>query len=317
MGNTGFLFHPLFLQHDTGPFHPENANRLKAIENGLRESGLWNRLNHIVPAPATEEVILLCHTKEHFQTMRKYAEQAPVQIDPDTRVSADSFDAALLAAGAGVQAVNQILDGEYTNAFAAVRPPGHHATANRAMGFCLFNSIAISARHAVQNRGLKRVLIMDWDVHHGNGTQDIFYSDPSVFYISLHRKHHYPGTGYEDERGIATAKGTNVNIPFAGTPGPELYEQKFRESLQMAESFRPEFIFISCGFDSHENDPLGNLGLKSETYGRLTGILLDFAASFGHQRMLSMLEGGYDYTALAESASTHVKELLDFKPEGR
>ena len=311
MGRTAFLFHPEFLQHDTGAFHPESPNRLKAVLSGLEQSGLSQRLQHVTPSPATEDQILLCHTKKHFDNIQKYAESGPVQIDADTRVSAHSFDAAMLAAGAAIQAVDGILNAEFEHAFAAVRPPGHHATTGRAMGFCLFNNIAIAARHLVQNRGLKRVLIMDWDVHHGNGTQDIFYDDPHVYYISLHKKHHYPGTGWEEERGAGEAEGTNVNIPLSGVPGPQLYEQRFQESLAAARAFEPEFVLISCGFDAHERDPLGNLGLRDETYGRLTQILLDFSATFGHNRIFSILEGGYDEQALAGSSSAHVRQLLD------
>ena len=311
--STAFFFHDEFLQHDTGQFHPENPKRLTSIVSGLRQSGLLNELIQISPSSVTDEQILLCHTQEHYDTMRKYALLAPVQIDSDTRVSEHSLNAALLAAGAAVQAVDDILDEKYTNAFAASRPPGHHATSNRAMGFCLFNNIAIAARHAVQNRGLKRVLIMDWDVHHGNGTQDIFYADPSVFYISLHKKYHYPGTGWEEERGSGAAEGTNLNIPLPGIPGPERYEEKFREALVKAQSFEPEFIFISCGFDAHQNDPLGNLGLTDQTYGRLTAILQEFASQFGHQRIFSILEGGYDYSALAGSTVAHLSQLAGIR----
>ncbi|HJZ12673.1 MAG TPA: histone deacetylase, partial [Acidobacteriota bacterium] len=188
---TGFFFHEKYLEHDAGAFHPENARRLQALLQGLRERKLWDRLSHVTPLPATEEQILLAHTKKHFDMIREAAKKAPVQIDPDTRVSSESFEAATLAAGAAVQGVNGIMEGKYKNAFAAVRPPGHHATRDRAMGFCLFNSIAIAARHLITRHRLKSVLIMDWDVHHGNGTQEIFYDDPSVVYISLHKKHHY------------------------------------------------------------------------------------------------------------------------------
>ena len=307
--STAFLFHEAFLQHDSGPFHPENANRLTAIINGLKQNGLWDRVKHVTPSPAKPEHILLCHSQKHYEYIRECALRGPVQIDPDTRVSAHSFDAAMLAAGAAVQAVDQILKGEYKNAFAAVRPPGHHATAEHAMGFCLFNNVAIAARHAIRNKGLKRVLIMDWDVHHGNGTQDIFYDDPSVIYISLHKRNHYPGTGWEEETGTGAATGTKINIPV-GSVDPGKYEEYFKNTLMQSKEFKPEFIFISCGFDAHENDPLGNLGLTSETYGRLTEYLVDFAAEFAQQRIFSILEGGYDYKALAAAASIHVEKML-------
>ncbi len=309
---TALLYHEEYLQHDAGPFHPESPNRLTAILNGLHQNSLWDKLKHVTPIPASEQQILLCHPRSHLEYIRDCANRGSVQIDPDTHVSAHSFDAAMLAAGAAVQAVDQILDGEYQNAFAAVRPPGHHATADRAMGFCLFNNVAIAARHAVKNQGLKRVLIMDWDVHHGNGTQDIFYDDPTVIYISLHKKHHYPGTGWEHETGAGEAVGTKINISFAGIRRAlKSMRNIFNAALEKARNFKPEFIFVSCGFDAHENDPLGNLGLTNETYGRLTGYLMDFAAQFGHQRIFSILEGGYDSKALAAAGSAHVKRLLN------
>jgi acetoin utilization deacetylase AcuC-like enzyme len=311
---TALFFHDSFLRHNTGAFHPENPERLTAVLTGLKEAGLWEQLKHVSAEPATEEEILLCHPREHLEFIRECSRRGSFQIDPDTHVSTHSFEAALRAAGGAVQAVNGILDGDFKNAFAAVRPPGHHATPDDAMGFCLFNNIAIAARHAVKNRSLQRVLIMDWDVHHGNGTQDIFYNDASVVYISLHKKHHYPGTGSEEERGDGNAEGTKINIPLAGVPGPEIYEEHFQRALTRAQDFQPEFIFISCGFDAHENDPLGNLGLKNETYGRLTELMIDFAAKFGHERVFSILEGGYDYKALAASGAAHVERLLNYRP---
>jgi acetoin utilization deacetylase AcuC-like enzyme len=287
---TGFLYHDEFLEHEAGYDHPESPDRLRAILKGLKE--------HQV------------HSERHFEFIRECSRRGLVQIDPDTYVSSNSFHVALLAAGAAIQGVSGILKGEYQNAFAATRPPGHHATSNRAMGFCLFNNIAIAARYLIQKENLKRVLIMDWDVHHGNGTQDIFYDDPSVIYISLHKKHHYPGTGWEQEQGTGAAKGTKINFPIAPPFTPEHYESVFLRALKEAEPFAPEFILISCGFDAHERDPLGNLGLRDETYARLTNMLISFASQFGHNRIFSILEGGYDPTALANASATHVAALL-------
>jgi len=298
--------------HDAGPHHPENSGRLTAILAGLEQSGLWERLIHVVPVPAAEEQILLCHSRQHLEFIRNCATNGSYQIDPDTRVSAGSFDAAMLASGAAVQAVDGILSGKYRNAFAAVRPPGHHATPDQAMGFCLFNSLAIAARHAIRVHELKRVLIMDWDVHHGNGTQDIFYNDPSVIYISLHKKHHYPGTGWEDETGRGEAAGTKINVPIPGFFDLEDYLKAFHQTLEKAAQFQPEFIFISCGFDAHEWDPLGNLGLTNEAYAQMTESMMKFAAQFGHERIFSILEGGYDYEALATASAAHVERLLNF-----
>ncbi len=309
--STAFFFHDQFLRHDAGWMHPENAQRLESICRGMKKYGLWDTLLHPVPEPATDEQVLLVHTKAHLDAIRSYARRGSIQIDSDTHVSSESFDAAMLAAGAAVQAVQGILDGSFDNAFAAVRPPGHHATTDRAMGFCLFNNVAIAARYLTRYCGLKRVLIMDWDVHHGNGTQDIFYSDSSVVYVSLHRAHHYPGTGWEDERGYGSAEGTKINVPVSPPFAPLHYEALFKKALAASERFAPEFILISCGFDAHERDPLGNLGLKDETYANLTRLLVEFADQFGHRRIFSILEGGYDSTALAEASAAHVAYLIE------
>ena len=306
---TALFYHKQFLEHETGLLHPENPERLQAILHGLKP--VWNDLVHVTPEPATEEQILLAHTRRHFEFIRECGMKAPVQIDMDTLVSKGSFGAAMLAAGAAVQAVRGIMEGQYRNAFAAVRPPGHHATPDRAMGFCLFNNIAIAARYLIQEYGLQHVLIVDWDVHHGNGTQDIFYNDPFVIYLSLHKKHHYPGTGWEHEHGGPAAPNTKINYPMGAPFEPPHYLDTFHVALEEAAPFQPEFILISCGFDAHERDPLGNLGLTSETYGTLTTIVKTFARKFGHERIFSILEGGYDYQALAESALIHAKMLLE------
>ena len=305
---TAFLYDDLYLKHDAGAFHPENPERLRAILRGLRESQLWDRLVHVPPIEATRDQIQLTHTSELFEFVRAASLRGSYQVDPDTHISRHSFDAALLAAGAAVRAVSGIMENEFSNAFAAVRPPGHHATPNHAMGFCLFNNIAIAARWLIKQYQLKRVLIVDWDVHHGNGTQDIFWEDPSVIYLSLHKKYHYPGTGWEDETGGGSAEGTKINYPIGHDAN---YMEAFRAGLAKTDQFHPEFILISCGFDAHENDPLGNLGLTNENYAELTEMLFDFAAKFDHQRVFSILEGGYDYDALAKASAAHVQVLLN------
>ena len=305
---TALLFDDIYLKHNAGLQHPENPQRLLAIQNGIKNAGLWKRLVHINPPAATEDQILLCHTRKHLEFIRAASLRGSYQIDPDTHVSSESFDAAMVAAGAAVRAVDGIIAKEFANAFAVVRPPGHHATPDRAMGFCLFNNIAIAARWLVQHHQLKRVLIMDWDVHHGNGTQDIFWGDPAVIYISLHRKYHYPGTGWEQETGTREAEGTKMNFPI---DKPSRYMEFFRTSLSRAEKFEPEFILISCGFDAHENDPLGNLELKNENYAEMTRLMFEFAKKFGHQRVFSILEGGYDYDALANASAAHVQVLME------
>jgi acetoin utilization deacetylase AcuC-like enzyme len=305
---TAFLFDEIYLKHNAGLPHPENPQRVLAILRGLKQSGLKEKLLKVDPPAAKEEQILLCHPRKHLDFIRNVSLRGSYQIDPDTHVSADSFNAAMVAAGAAVRAVDGIMANEFSNAFAAVRPPGHHATPDTAMGFCLFNNIAIAARWLVRHHQLKRVLIMDWDVHHGNGTQDIFWDDPSVVYISLHKKYHYPGTGWEHETGGGIAAGTKINFPINK---PSQYMDLFRIALSKAEKFQPEFILISCGFDAHENDPLGNLYLKNDDYAEMTRMMFKFAEKFGHQRVFSILEGGYDYDALANAGSAHVKVLME------
>lgn len=307
---TGFYYDDRFLRHDAGPMHPESPDRLKAIIQGLKEHELWDQLVHMQAVAATEEEILLVHTKHHFDFIRECSRRGSVQIDPDTHVSGGSFEAAALAVGVAIQAVRGIMEEKLQTAFAAVRPPGHHARSDRAMGFCLFNNIAVAARYLIKNYGLQRVLIMDWDVHHGNGTQEIFEEDPSVIYISLHRRHHYPGTGYEYETGSGKAAGTKINIPLESYE-PLEYEKHFRKALSAAEKFQPEFILISCGFDAHESDPLGTLGLTNESYARLTQYLIDFAGQFGHRRIFSILEGGYNHNALAQAGAAHIQKLIE------
>jgi acetoin utilization deacetylase AcuC-like enzyme len=308
--STALFYDDRFLKHDEGPMHPENPERLRAILRGVKEHGLWDQLLHEPVAAATEENVMLVHTKQHFDFIKECSRRGSVQLDPDTHISSDSFEVALLAVGAAVAAVRGIMNQEFQTAFAAVRPPGHHATSDQAMGFCLFNNIAVAARYLTKNYGLQRVLIMDWDVHHGNGTQEIFDDDPSVIYISLHKRHHYPGTGYEYETGSGKASGTKINIPL-NSYDPLVYEKHFKNALSQAEKFQPEFILISCGFDAHENDPLGTLGLTNDTYARLTQYLIDFAGQFGHHRIFSILEGGYDRSALAEAGAAHIEKLME------
>jgi acetoin utilization deacetylase AcuC-like enzyme len=308
---TAFFFHEKFMEHDAGSFHPESPERLTAILHGMKQHQLWDRLVHISPLEASEDQIELVHSKRHFDFIRECSRKGSVQIDVDTHISRASFDAAVLAAGAAVQGVDGVMAGKFDNGFAASRPPGHHSTQEEAMGFCLFNNIAIAARHLIRNHGLKRVLIMDWDVHHGNGTQEIFDADPSVIYISLHKKNHYPGTGWESDQGTGAAQGTKFNFPIGPPFDPAYYEDVFSRALSLVEDFAPEFILISCGFDAHERDPLGNLGLKNETYANLTRQLLKFADRFGHRRIFSILEGGYDPLALANASASHLKALIE------
>ena len=296
---------PAFARHDTGEL-PERAARLEAIAAAVRaDPELLSRVDHHRPEPAGEEAILACHTPGHLRAMAALSGREGA-VDPDTVFSPGTWDAARRAAGAAIRAMDLVLDGQASAAFALARPPGHHATRDRAMGFCFLNSAAIAARHA-RRRGEERVLVIDWDVHHGNGTQDIFYDDPTVFYYSLHLSPHYPGTGGEDERGTGPGLGATRNRPLPHGFPAHRYREVFRRDLEeIAREFRPTLAVISAGFDSHRDDPLGGLLLSAEDFGALTREVLDRLPA---GRVVSVLEGGYNLAALAGSARSHLRAL--------
>lgn len=307
---TAVYYDPVFLEHDTG-FHPENAKRLEAIVDGLKSAPFAGNL-YWPPSfpPATIEQIETVHDPGYIRLVEKKCRSGARALDADTIICQRSWDAALMAAGALVAATGAVIAGDFANAFCAVRPPGHHATPGRAMGFCLFNNVAVGARHAIQAHGLERAAIIDFDVHHGNGTQDIFYGDPAVCYVSLHQAYHYPGTGAEDERGAGGAEGTVMNFPMQAGSGDEDYLQKFdAHIIPTLEKFAPGVIFVSAGFDGHEDDPLASMSLTAEGYGAMTQRIMELAGRLGHGRIVSALEGGYDLGALRESAVAHVERL--------
>ena len=309
---TGFVYHDRFLDHDTGPGHAERSDRLRAVTARLQKSGLWQRLQHLIIDPAEQEQILKVHSSEHVRRVRDaVARGARILDEGDTHASADSFDVALLAAGGVIAGVDAVMGGILNNAFCAVRPPGHHAEANRVMGFCLFNNIAVGARYAQAAYGVKRIAIVDWDVHHGNGTQEIFYEDKSVLFISLHQYPLWPGTGSRQERGAGEGVETTVNIPLPPESGEKEYLDAFhREVLPNLDGFRPELIMISAGFDAHRDDPLANMRLTASSYGAMTDLLTEAAAKYCQGRIVSVLEGGYNLEALAGSVETHLERLL-------
>jgi acetoin utilization deacetylase AcuC-like enzyme len=304
---------PLFLQHDTGR-HPETAGRLRAITARLNEAGLSARCQAGSYQPLAEEAVAQVHSARQIALVKQLAEHGGGAIDLDTIVSPDSFQVALAAAGACVAAADAVLQGTDTSALCLVRPPGHHATPTRSMGFCLFNNIAQAARHALA-AGLSRILIVDWDVHHGNGTQDIFYEDPEVFFLSIHRygMGFYPGTGAADETGHGRGLGYTLNVPVAfGTPRKQ-YIGLFKKALeQAANKIRPELVLVSAGFDAHARDPIGSLGLEAEDFQVLTLLVLEVARAMAGRRLVSCLEGGYNLDALAESVQAHLAQLLAF-----
>lgn len=312
MGRTGIVYHPDYLGHDMGPGHPESPERLRAIMSRLEMSGLLSRLVPIEAEPASDKWIAEIHSAQYVRSLRAHApDSGRISLDPDTSMSAGSLRAAYLAAGGALKATDAIVAGTVDHAFCAVRPPGHHAEADRAMGFCLFNNIAIAARYAQRHHGIKRVLIVDWDVHHGNGTQHSFYADPSVLFFSTHQYPYYPGTGRSTEAGDGEGAGLTINVPMSSGQGDEEYEEVFERVLvPAADSFCPEFVMVSAGFDAHKEDPLAGMALTEKGYAALTGIVTRIARRHAHGRILSCLEGGYNLTALAASVEQHLLALM-------
>jgi acetoin utilization deacetylase AcuC-like enzyme len=315
MESTAIYYNPAFLRHDTGS-HPENAERLAAIVAALRSAPFANELAWPEFEPAGIEEIKTIHDEAYIARVHDQCIAGGGRLDPDTVVSPDSWDAATLAAGAVLAAVDAVMGKTYRTAFCAVRPPGHHAEADKAMGFCLFNNIAIGARRAVARHKAQRVAIIDFDVHHGNGTQHAFYEDPSVYYISTHLAGHYPGTGWENETGSGAGIGTTMNIPLQAGCGDAEYMEKLEgEIIPTLEKYRPELILLSAGFDAHMADPLGGMALSTQGYHRITQAIAGLADSVCGGRIVSALEGGYDPAALAQSAAAHVAGLMGPGPK--
>lgn len=314
--STAIIYSDDYLKHDTG-HHPERRERYRAVLNGLMaDEDRWQSFVKLPPRPATDEELERCHTARSIARVHQACEQAMmfehVQLDADTVVSEQSDVAARLAAGGACRAVDAVVGGEAENVFVACRPPGHHATVGQAMGFCLYNNVAVAARYAqaIYPAEIKRVLIVDFDVHHGNGTQDIFYDDPSVFYYSLHQFPWYPGTGDARERGVREGEGHTLNIPVhIGTSAGD-YLQLFEQGLEMAmKTIAPDLVMISAGFDAHVADPLGQLVLTDDSYARMTRRLKEAARTSGKGRVVSCLEGGYNLQTMGETVRAHVAAL--------
>ena len=309
---TGFLYHPDYLKHDTGYGHPERSQRLVAILEAARNSNIWDNLIQIEPTPATIEQIKYIHDSRYVEAIKEVCDRGGGYIDYDTHVSAESFNIALLATGAVLRGIDAIIAGEIDNAFALVRPPGHHATPRIGMGFCIFNNIAIAARYIQQEHNLEKVLIIDWDLHHGNGTQDAFYDDPTVFYFSIHQSPFYPGTGRADETGAGAGVGFTLNFPVRAGSQSEDYIEIFEQQLKPAAiKFQPDFILISAGFDAHQLDPLGGISMTTEGFGQLTDIACEIADETCNGRLVSALEGGYNPDGLSKSVVMHLEHLLN------
>ncbi|MBX7171455.1 MAG: histone deacetylase [Pyrinomonadaceae bacterium] len=309
---TALIHHPIYQKHDTGFGHPETPKRYEVVMNALKgDEKLWENLKEITPEKASKGLIQAAHTKEHFKRVENAFENGLDRLDADTVISMQSFDASLFAAGGACRAVDAVMTGEANNAFVAVRPPGHHATAETAMGFCLFNNVAVAARYA-QNRykEIERVAIIDWDVHHGNGTQGIFYDDPSVYFFSMHQYPWYPGTGARGETGFSRGLGYTKNLPVKAQTKPGEQKRMFNAALEeISKNFKPDLIMISAGFDAHLTDPLGQLMLQDADYVQMTRTIKQWADEVCEGRIISVLEGGYNLQTLGETVRNHVSEL--------
>jgi acetoin utilization deacetylase AcuC-like enzyme len=312
---TGFHYDPVYLQHDTGMGHPECSERLSATMQYLKEQSFFNDLQSIAGRSADLQWIETIHDQNYIQRAKITCNSGIPFLDSmDVSVSKQSFDIALQAVGSAMALADQIVSGKIDNGFALIRPPGHHAEHTMALGFCLFNNVAILARYLQQQLGMDKIMILDWDVHHGNGTQHTFEDDPSVLYISTHQYPYYPGTGAWYETGSGRGEGATLNCPMAAGSGDREYEVAFMEKIiPRIDHFHPEMIIISAGFDAHINDPLGNINLSTEFYGWMTEVLLEKADKYSEGRLVSLLEGGYNLKMLPRCIAEHIKTLSGIK----
>lgn len=306
---TYLVYDDIYLEHDTG-MHPENALRLQRTIQYLQQSPLWNKLILLKPRRASIEEITNVHSLNYVKSIETVSKNGGGYWDADTYISPRSYEVAMYAAGGVLAAIDRVVEEQNSNAFCLVRPPGHHARPSQAMGFCLFNNIALGARYLQKKYNLNRIVIIDWDLHHGNGTQEIFYQDDSVLFISLHRYPYYPGTGGADEIGSGKGKGFTLNIPLDYLTDSSKYLASFEQVLLTAESFRPDFILVSAGFDTYKYDPLGGLGLDIEDFYTLTKKTKSLAEKVCHNRLISVLEGGYSLNGMPRCIEAHLNGLL-------
>jgi len=308
---TGLIADPFCKQHDPGPEHPESPARFDAVMEGLKRGGLLGQLVPIESRDATYEELRLCHAADYLSMAEYQVREGHDELKTgDTRVCEQSWDVAVRSVGGVLSAVDAVMTGRVQNAFCAVRPPGHHATVHRGMGFCILNNVAIAARYAQRQHGEGKVLIIDWDAHHGNGTQDIFYEDGSVFFFSTHQAWEYPGTGAHTETGAGAGLGTTLNCPMPANAGrTEVFEAFEKQLRPAAAAFHPDLVLISAGFDSHVDDPLGGFKLIDDDFFDLTRLVADIARP-ADGRIISVLEGGYNLPGLGAAVSAHVRALM-------
>ena len=301
---------PCFLSHETG-HHPEQAERIRGIPDRLRQTGLEQECRRVEFEPVARQRLARVHSAGYIDEIWAASKSGGGHVDADTIVGPSSYHVALMAAGSVCDATERLVRGEDSKALCLVRPPGHHAMTNRAMGFCLFNNVAVAARFAADELGLDRVLIVDWDIHHGNGTQATFWEDPKVGFLSIHRWPFYPGSGDSDERGGGPGLGTTVNLPVEYGISRRDYLATFNDGLEkIAAKIEPRLVFISAGFDAHQQDPVGNLGLQTEDFITLTDAVLDVADDYADGRVISVLEGGYDPQALTDCVEVHLSTMV-------
>ena len=307
---AGLIYDPIYLEHDTGD-HVENARRLVTALSYLKETGIKEKLTCLPPRPALLEELEMIHAPEYISYVKSKAEKGGGWLDPDTVMSPRSYEAALYAAGGLLVAVEEVMKGEVDNAFALVRPPGHHAIYDRAMGFCIFNNVAVAAKFALSKFNLSRILIADFDVHHGNGTQDAFYADPKVLYFSTHQYPFYPGTGWMEETGTGEGEGTTINFPMVAGWGDEEYLRAFNEGLvPVARRFQPQLILVSAGFDAHWADHLAMMRVSVKAFAQMVMILKNLAAELCQGRLIFTLEGGYNLRVVSSSIKAVFDVLL-------
>jgi acetoin utilization deacetylase AcuC-like enzyme len=316
MNQTGIVKDNRFLDHMMDPGHPESPERLRVIYKMLEEPEMKGFLEEVKPRPATREELEAIHAPAYIDQVAQTSGKPYFRLDMDTSTCAKSYETALLAAGGLLELIRVVMEGKLNNGFALVRPPGHHAERDRAMGFCLFNNVAIGALYAIKKFSLDRILIVDWDVHHGNGTQNSFYEDPRVLYISTHRYgFFYPGTGSAQEVGKGKGLGFTVNVPFSTGAGDAEYGNIFEKLIKpIALEYRPQLVLISAGFDTHYDDPLGGMEVTEKGFARMTQILMEIAEATAQGKLVITLEGGYDVSGQGRSVKAVLKELAQASP---